>query len=472
MRKLSCVAIFVLVLAQLCSGQAQAPARPAEERARGWLDAFNSGDRAKFLDFLQKYRPGAVSHIDDTLEFRSNTGGLELEKTEENTPTRFVALVKEKQSDQFARIAFEVDPEAPHKINKIDIRAIPRPAEFAIPRLSEADLVVAVSTELERESGADLFSGTVLVAHNGKVLFEHAYGLANREKKTPNTLDTQFRIGSMNKMFTAVSIMQLVQAGKIQLSDPFGKYLAGYANKDMASKVTIQQLLTHTGGTGDIFGPDFDKHRLELKTLQDYVNLYESRPLLFEPGSHFEYSNYGFLLLGVIIEKVSGQNYYDYVREHIFKPAGMNSTDSLAEDQTVATRSTGYTKEGLGPWQDNKDTLPYRGTSAGGGYSTVGDLFRFALALENHTLLDSEHTDLLTTGKVDTGRGPDKYAFGFFDTGEGGIQCFGHGGGAPGMNGDLRICPKAGYVITALANLDPPAAQRATGFITNRVPLN
>lgn len=463
---------WLLFFAQVCAAQTPEAASAAEQRAKGWLDAFNSGDRTTLLAFLQKYRPNAVEHIDDALEFRQRTGGFELEKTEESTATHFSALVKERGSDQFARIVFDIAPDAPNKIIKLELRAIPRPAEFSIPRLSQNEAIEVLAKQLQTESAADRFSGAALVAKNGKILFEHAYGLADREKKSPNTLDTQFRIGSMNKMFTAVCILQLVQSGKVQLSDAFGKYLTDYPNKDMASRVTIQQLLTHTGGTGDFFGPEFDKHRLELKTLQDYVKLYGNRPVAFEPGSRFEYSNYGFLLLGVIIERVTGQSYYDYVRERVFKPAGMTSTDSLPEDQPVALRSTGYMKEGQVPWKDNTDTLPYRGTSAGGGYSTVGDLFKFAAALEEHKLLDAQHTEMLVTGKVDTGRGPDRYGFGFFDTSEGGMECFGHGGGAPGMNGDLKVCPKSGYIIAVLANIDPPAAQRASGFVANRLPLN
>ena len=163
----------------------------------------------------------------------------------------------------------------------------------------------------------------MLLAKDGKPIFTGAYGMADREKKIPNTLNTKFRIGSMNKMFTAVSILQLVEAGKISLSDPVGKYLADYPNKDIATKVTIQQLLTHTGGTGDFFGPQFDAHRLELKTLQDYLKLYGERAPEFEPGSRWEYSNYRFLMLGVIVERVSGKSYYDYVSENIYKPAGM-----------------------------------------------------------------------------------------------------------------------------------------------------
>jgi D-alanyl-D-alanine carboxypeptidase len=441
----------------------------AAEQLHGWLTAFDSGDRATLLKFLQKSRPSAASKVDEEMDFYGRTGGFEFKKMEESTATKATAILKERGSDQFARIVLEVDAESPHVITKFGLAAIPTPAEFALPRMSEGDAITGLRAMLEKSSAAGQFSGAALVAHDGKAIFAQAYGMADREKKIPNKLDTQFRIGSMNKMFTAVAILQLAQAGKLELSDPVSKFLPDYANKELASKVTIHQLLTHTGGTGDIFGPEFDAHRLELKTLNDYVKLYEKRALQFEPGSKWEYSNYGFLLLGVVIEKVTGQSYYDYVRDHVFKPAGMNSTDSLPENESVAGRSVGYMKEKAdAPWAPNADTLPFRGTSAGGGYSTVEDFLRFANALESHKLLDAEHTKLLTTGKVDTPRGS-QYAYGFMAE-QSGMRCFGHGGGAPGMNGDLRICPESGYVIAVLANMDPPAAQRVADFLGNRLP--
>jgi CubicO group peptidase (beta-lactamase class C family) len=253
------------------------------------------------------------------------------------------------------------------------------------------------------------------------------------------------------------------------LDDTVGKYLTDYPNKDVATKVTIKQLLSHTGGTGDIFGPEFEAHRLELRTLQDYVKLYGNRPPQFPPGSRWEYSNYGFILLGLVIEKASGENYYDYVRKHIYEPAGMTSTGSEPEDQAVPDRSIGYTRmDSKGQWRPNTDTLPYRGTSAGGGYSTVGDLLKFANALQSHELLDALYTKMLTTGTVDTPMG--RYGYGFVDQLINGTRCFGHGGGAPGMNGDLEICPTPGYVVAVLSNLDPPAAGRISNFITNRLP--
>jgi len=398
------------------------------------------------------------------------TGGFDLKKTEKVTDTVFVAIVKERDSDTFARMEIEVEPGEPHRITKFDVNMIPTPVEFAIPRMSEADAIAALKSEIERRVAADRFSGTVMVAKNGKAIFSGAYGLADRDEKTKNDLGTQFRVGSMNKMFTAVATLQLVQNGKLKLDGTVGEYLPDYPNKDLASKVTIHHLLTHTGGTGDFFGPEFDKHRLELKTLQDYVKLYGQRGLEFEPGSKWAYSNYGFLLLGVIVQKVSGQDYYEYVREHVYKPAGMTSTDSLPEDQTVAKRSVGYMNDrGSDSWKPNTDTLPYRGTSAGGGYSTVEDLQKFAQALKENKLLDAKHTEMLTTGRADTGGG-DKYAYGFMDRISGGVRSYGHGGGAPGMNGELAIYPQSGYVVAVLANFDPPAAQRIASFIGNRLP--
>src|SRR5207245_3303091 len=266
----------------------------------------------------------------------------------------------------------EVESQEPHRITKSDLEQIATPAEFAIPRMSQDAALAALRAELDKRAAADRFSGTVLIAKSGKPILTAGYGLADREKKIPNQLHTRFRIGSMNKMFTAVAVLQLAQAGKIKLTDPLGKYLTDYPNKDLASKVTIHHLLTHTGGTGDFFGPEFDAHRLELRTLQDYVKLYGKRGLAFEPGSRWEYSNYGFLLLGVVIERVTGKSYYDYVAEHVYKPAGMTLTAPLTEDQLVPGRSVGYTRfrEQPGPgevaapdvWRPNTDTLPYRGT--------------------------------------------------------------------------------------------------------------
>jgi D-alanyl-D-alanine carboxypeptidase len=479
--RVSVLVTFFLALSgseATCAAQMQFPDTPAGHQGADWLVAFNTGNRETYRDFLQRNFPSRVERVDQEMGFREMTGGLELRRVEESTPTKVVALVQERLSDQVARLTLEIEAAEPHHIANLDLRAIPRPAEFPLPHMSESDLTQAIRKKLEEDAAADRFAGSALVAKNGKPVFAQAYGLADREHKVPDTLKTRFRIGSMNKMFTATAALQLAQAGKLRLDDPLGKYLTDYPNKDIATKVTIKQLLTHTGGTGDIFGPEFEAHRLELRTLRDYVKLYGNRGLQFEPGSRWEYSNYGFVLLGLVIEKASGEDYYDYVRKHIHEPAGMTSTGSEPEDQPVVDRSVGYTKmsgtsqwhPSTSQWHPNTDTLPYRGTSAGGGYSTVEDLLRFANALQGHKLLNADYTELLTTGKVDTPRG--RYGYGFEDQIINGTRCFGHGGGAPGMNGDLEICPGPGYVIAVLANIDPPAAARESDFITSRLPVN
>src|ERR1041384_4017911 len=467
------VAALLFFINGACVAQSalpQLPDTPAANQAKGWLEVFNGGDVEKRRAFLQKNYPSRLERLDRETEMRRGTGGFDVLKVAESTPTKIVLLIEERLGAQFVQFTVEVEPAPPHAIKQFQFQVLPRTGEFAIPHLSESELVTSLRKRVDDLVTADLFSGAVLVAKDGKTVFAHAYGLADREKKTPNTLKTRFRLGSMNKMFTAVAILQLAQNGKLDLKAPFSNYPPDHPNKDVASKVTIEQMLSHTGGTGDIFGPEFDKNRLELKTLQDYVKLYGNRGPEFEPGSRWKYSNYGFLLLGVIVEKVRGQNYYDYVRDHIFKPAGMSATASEPEDQMVADRSVGYMRSDGGGWQRNTDTLPYRGTSAGGGYPTVEDLLRFATALQTNQLLKPQYTEMLTTGKVETPNG-DKYAYGFQEATVNGTRCFGHGGGAPGMNGELKICPGPGYVFVVLANLDPAAATRVADFITNRLPI-
>lgn len=379
-------------------------------------------------------------------------------------------------------------------------------------RQSQAQAIAALRTELRQEVADGRFSGAVLIAKDDQAVFEAAYGYANRAKKIKNTVDTKFHFGSMGKMFTAVAVLQLVQNGKIGLDDPVSKFLPDYPNKGVAA-VTIYQLLTHTGGTGDIFGPEFDANRSRLKTLADYVALYGHRDLVFQPGSRWDYSNYGFLLLGRIVEVVSGESYYEYVRRHIFEPAGMQSTGNQPEDQNVPDLAVGYTRAGLlgpgpgpgpgrgagpgpgsgpgesmrgpgpgpgalgpvpsGPVHSTEGMLPYRGTSAGGGYSTVGDFLKFAIALQSHKLLDAHYTELLTLGKVVTPRPGIKYAFGFEDeTTPDGARLYGHGGGSPGMNGKLSIFRSSGYLVIVLANLDPPAADALAQFVDQRLPAH
>jgi D-alanyl-D-alanine carboxypeptidase len=460
MRKVLVLAL--LLLAAPAAAQPAIPDTPMGKTFSDYLAAFNSGDTAQINSFKAAHHFG--DSVDDLQQFHRQTGGFTLLKIESSDAISIVSLMQEKQSDTVARFTIKEigTPEAP-KLS-ISGRAISRPDEFAIPRQSQAAVLKALEDRATEEGKNEKFSGAYLIARDSKVLAAKAFGWEDREAKRKVTLETKFRIGSMNKMFTAVATLQLVSAKKLALDGTVGTYLPDYPNREVAEKVTIRHLLTHTGGTGDFFGPEFDAKRLSLKTHADYMALFGARAPGFTPGSKDAYSNYGFLLLGNIIEKVSGQSYYDYVAKNIFAPADMTNTGSLPEEETVPHRATAYTwKDG---WVSAADTLPYRGMSAGGGYSTAGDLLKFAQALRTEKLLPGRLVADATTPHNHAGN----YGYGFGITDRGLLQRFGHNGGAPGQNGDLQIYPALGIVVIALSNYDPPAATNVTSFYANRMP--
>src|SRR5437763_11227801 len=187
-----------------------------------------------------------------------------------------------------------------------------KPEAAAPPRkLTEAEVTESLAAYLEGLAKEDKFSGVVLVARGGKPFFVKAYGLADKTRNLVNNLETKFNLGSMNKMFTAVAIAQLAEQGKLAFDDKVGKLLPDYPNKDVASKVTIHHLLTHTSGLGSYWNAKFDARRATIKTVADYLGLFADEPLLFEPGARFEYSNSGFIVLGASLERGSGARHYE-----------------------------------------------------------------------------------------------------------------------------------------------------------------
>jgi len=467
------VAMAHVAVAQPAAAAAPGVAEtPASALARGMLKAAAEGDD-QFLAFMRRAEPNAQRPNEAYLRMRENLKDFKLHSVMSATATHADLLAFATNMQMWVRLSLDVSPDTPPTITGNRIGPAQRPADVAAPpRLAPAALAAATRAHVEAAAKADAFSGAVLIAEGGNPILQAVYGLADREAKRPNTLQTQFRFGSMGKMFTAVSIMQLAQAGKLDLTAPIGRYLTDYPNADIAGKVTINNLLTHTGGTGDIFTPEYFARRLEVKTPKDYVALFGARAPRFAPGARQEYSNYGFMLLGRIVEVVSGRSYDDYIAAHIFAPAHMTATGNEPETAVLPNRVVGYMTHGS-RLVSAVDTLPWSGTPAGGGYSTVGDLANFADALMANRLLDAGHTKLLTTGGFS---GPDgkllRYDFGA-PAGDG-RRFFGHNGGAPGMNGELRIFPaEPGHeaaTVVVLANRDPPAATGVANFITDRLP--
>lgn len=295
------------------------------------------------------------------------------------------------------------------------------------PPISQQDLTAATRAFVDSLAAADAFSGVVLLAQDGTPVLQHAWGMADRERKRSNNSETRFNLGSINKLFTATAIRQLAEPGRLDLDGKLIQYLPDYPNKDVASQVTIRQLMEHMGGVGgDIFGTQ-GATRDALRHNRDFVTLFVDEPLQFTPWSQRRYSNAGYILLGLVVERVSGIDYYEYVRRSIFAPAGMTATDWYPKDSLPANTAVGYTRGGPGSMADgplfaNTATLPGRGSAAGGGYSTAGDLLRLAQAMKE--------------GRI---------------------------------NAAFEVGLPGGYTLVVLTNLDPPAAERVAGFVRERL---
>ncbi len=317
----------------------------------------------------------------------------------------------------------------------------------------KTDFIPKIENYLADLNQKDEFSGSVLIAKNGKPIFSKAYGFANKELKTPNKIDTKFNLGSINKLFTVLSIGILADEGKLSLNDKIGKHLPNYPNKNAREKVTITHLLTMSSGIGDIFGAKYNSTpKNKIRTTNDYLKLFASSPLAFEPGTSRQYSNGGFLVLGAIIEKVSGQTYYDFVHERIYKPIGMKDTDWFESDKTTPNMAEGYMfSKSQNKRINNVTTRPARGSSGGGGYSTAPDMLKFANAIESGKFPIPKALSQIKDRMVNSLNN----------------RALRFGGGAPGINAGIRSKVAGNYTIIVLSNYDPPSASKVSRQIRN-----
>ena len=300
--------------------------------------------------------------------------------------------------------------------------------------------VVAVERLMRARADADSFSGTVLIARNGSAILRAGYGLADRAVRSPVTPDTKFNLGSIDKLITRIAIWLLVAAGKLDLDVPVGTYLRDYPNRSVRERVTTRQLYQMRSGVGDFFNDEFRRRHADIKTVDDYLSLFAGDSLQFEPGASLLYSNGGYIILGKLIEKLTGQSYYDYVLANIARPAGMSDTRHYFLDERVLNRAVGYTAM-RGPIAPNTESLAGRGSPAGGGYSTVGDFLKLDAALRAGTLiLDTFADSILPTNFRKSGTEPLHY-----------------GGGGPGTNTQYAAFAD-GLTIIVFANADPPSA--------------
>jgi CubicO group peptidase (beta-lactamase class C family) len=440
-------------------GVVQSPS-PATRRAHEIVTLINSATPSGIRAYVDTAMAGRMrslplqAHIDFMLGQRDQSRGLEWVEVQEETPTHATAVLRRKLTADLVAMQVSVEDSAPYRIAGI-FGQPPPPKPGAIePRIaSDPEMVSALSRYVNTLAQADLFSGAVLLAKDGKPLYSAAFGMANKDFSAPNTIGTKFNLGSMNKMFTAVAIAQLVEQGRLSYDDPLSKFIPDFPSAAAAQKIHIVHLLTHTSGLGSYFNDEFDRSsRARFRTVDDMMQLAKSDSLAFEPGTRWSYSNTGMLVLGKVIEVVTKQDYFTYVREHVSGPAGMMSTDAYELDQVNPHLAVGYQKEfqddGTIRFRNNIFMHVIRGGPAGGGYSTVEDLVRFAEALKAGKLVAPKTFELITTPKPEVNSS--QYGYGFSVDTQTGVV--GHSGGFPGISSNLDIFKGTGYVAVVLSN--------------------
>lgn len=372
--------------------------------------------------------------------------------------------VKVKGGKRVGHVRLGIDAAQPTYVR--NIRLLPWPAFYDMDRqlqaTTSATLKQAIAHRVDFATRHDDFSGAVLVVKGSEVLFQRAAGFAERDFGAPNKMNTRFNLGSMDKMFTATSIGQLIEAGKLSLDTRLIEVLPDYPNRDAAEKITIRHLLTHSAGLDMLWGrPKYDRLKPYAK-VTELLDLFAAEPLLFAPGSKADYSNEGFIVLGAVIEKLSGMSYYDYVQANIFDRAGMKNTGYPRIDEIVADRAVGYRfgmddPLGVGERRPNWnfDALGYRGNSCGGGYSTAADMVAFLQALRDGRLMSRSMAERMTAPSPQS---IGNYGMGFEVEAIGHDQLRGHDGGGAfsGVNSFTQMLWNSGHVVAVMGNYDAP----------------
>ena len=456
---MSVLSALILGLAILAPAETAAVPPP---RVAAFLEAIKGGDPAAVLPFIQKEfdkkdldRMPAEPRAQRLARVGKEHPGLAWVRTLQETPRQLRWLARD-EKNRYVEIAFELSPES-HGILGVDLspadESTGQPVE---PKATDAEVAAAAKGWLDELSGKDLFSGSVLMARNGNVFFEGAWGMADRERKIANRPDTSYNLASIGKIFTKVAIAQLAAKGKLSLNDTVAKHLPDLPLPS-SNKITIQQLVNHTSGMGDIFGEKYmQTPPASLKRLSDYVPFFANVPLQFAPGEGNAYSNAGYVVLGLIVEKLSGKEFHDYVRENIFLPAGMKDSGPYEPGVAIANRAIGYTRRAPGAGdapQPVTADLPARNSSAGGSRSTAPDLLKFDQALRQNRLVPKEWTDWVFSNAPGS---PGK--------------ALAIAGGSPGVSTAMDMNLDTGSTIVVLTNMDPQTSERVLSRLRQWLP--
>lgn len=343
-----------------------------------------------------------------------------------------------------------LDPRPPHKLEKIAfIAEVAEPVNLPNGAIDQPETLAWLTRYADKLNKENDLYGSTLITKGNQTLFEKHYGFQNIEKKIPLTMNTRFNIASGGKMFTAIAIAQLVERGKVSLDAPVTQYLPDFPKPDKAAKVKVNHLLSHTSGIGQYWTGQNNPAVLTATTIDQHLRVVYDAGFTFEPGTQYEYCNSNFIVLGAIIEKVTGRSFYEYVGESIFKKVGMVNTNypDLYADGTAVP----YSRNGTA-WKPSVSGK--KGSSAGGAYSTLGDILNFSKALRTNTLVRRETFQAMTTPQNQGLGAAEDYGLGFILSRVGGEPSYGHGGTAKGVNFEFQYFPNLDVTLIMFCNQD------------------
>ena len=420
---------------------------------KDFSEAINTNSASKTEQFLKQYTAKEILKtlsipqlMMQTKNLYRNTGGIDFIPGSIDAENSSISFKGRTYGNTYL---FNFQLNDAGKIAGYGFRELPGFSESSKPS-NETQLTKVLQEKLTDLSEKGIFSGSVLVAKGNTVLFEYACGEASKTSMQKNAIDTKFNLGSINKMFTATAIMQLVENNKLSINDPVSKYLDdSWLPAAVADKVTIHHLLSHTSGLGDFFSKEFDKTPAsQLASIEGFKPFIKSK-LSFEPGTSWSYSNSGMILLGAIIEKVTGKKYSAYMNENIYKPAGMKNTGFYNMETYRDNIAIGYIPQTNGTFKDNHSSNAIQGSSAGGGYASVRDLYNFSIALQSGKLINQSSLQLML--KDHAGKG---YGYGLQLSSSPAGKTIGHSGGAPGVSSVMHFVPQKDYTVVVMSNYD------------------
>lgn len=348
---------------------------------------------------------------------------------------------------------FQVEPTAPRRLQHIVfIAEVTEPVYLPNGNIDDQFTLNWLNEYIDKLVQENDLSASVLLARGDLIFFERYVGYADAQRTQRVDSSTLFNLGSGNKMFTAIAIIQLQNAGKLSVSDTLVKYFPDFPNKTFIETATIHHLLSHTSGLGDFFGEGYDRAKGSIAQLVQMLPCVYDDSIAFQPGSAFQYSNSGFILAGLIVEKTSDRNYFDYVKETIYKPLGMQSTDSYMRNDTTVHLAEPLSKSEKGWIVAHQGK---RGSSAGGGYSTARDMLKFACGLKNNTILKQSDLDIMTESKNKGLEDSYPYGYGFtLSIKRNRLISYGHGGMAAGVNFEFQYYPDEDITMIVFCNQD------------------